>query len=72
MERAEEIAARSGYKRIAVIAGVGTRGYYRKLGYALQETFMVKQIFSRSVVLVVEVCALLASICLSYVLMFAL
>ena len=31
--RAEEIAKLNGYTKIAVIAGVGVREYYRKLGY---------------------------------------
>ena len=42
MERAEEIARESRYKKIAVISGVGVRGYYRKLGYELEGTYMVK------------------------------
>ncbi|MEY4723367.1 MAG: hypothetical protein RLZZ324_880 [Candidatus Parcubacteria bacterium] len=42
MTRAEDIARRAGYGRIAVISGVGVRGYYRKLGYRLQGTYMVK------------------------------
>jgi hypothetical protein len=29
----EEIAIKNGYTKIAVIAGVGVREYYRKLGY---------------------------------------
>lgn len=33
--RAERIARENGYKRIAVISGVGVRGYYRKRGYHL-------------------------------------
>jgi ELP3 family radical SAM enzyme/protein acetyltransferase len=33
IERAEQIAKSNGYKQIAVIAGVGAREYYRKLGY---------------------------------------
>lgn len=40
--RAEEIACQAGYRRIAVISGVGVRGYYRKLGYRLRGTYMVK------------------------------
>lgn len=32
--RAEEIAKLNGYKKIGVIAGVGVREYYRKLGYS--------------------------------------
>ena len=33
---------KSGFKKIAVIAGVGTREYYRKLGYQLENTYMIK------------------------------
>lgn len=33
--RAEEIAISNGYKKIAVIAGVGVREYYRKCGYTI-------------------------------------
>ena len=44
MDRAEAIASASGFRRMAVIAGVGARGYYRKLGYELESEggFMVK------------------------------
>ncbi|MFH1423738.1 MAG: hypothetical protein ABIG29_02180, partial [Candidatus Nealsonbacteria bacterium] len=34
-------------KKIAVISGVGVRGYYRKLGYFLEDTYMVKNLASR-------------------------
>jgi len=27
-----------------VISGVGVRGYYRKLGYRLEDTYMMKEI----------------------------
>ena len=33
-----------GLKKIAVISGIGVRGYYRKLGYRLQDTYLVKKI----------------------------
>jgi len=33
MREAERIAFENGYRDIAVIAGVGVRGYYRKIGY---------------------------------------
>ena len=33
MADAEWRAARAGYRRIAVISGVGARDYYRRLGY---------------------------------------
>ena len=44
MAKAEDIARAAGYKKIAVISGVGVRGYYRKLGYRLQGTYMVKKL----------------------------
>lgn len=31
-------------KKIAVISGVGVRGYYRKLGYKLNSTYMIKKL----------------------------
>ena len=44
MRRAEEIAIKNGYNKIAVISGVGVRGYYRRFGYKLNGTYMVKKI----------------------------
>jgi len=42
MNQAEKIARTKGFKKMAVIAGVGVRGYYRKLGYRLDNSYMVK------------------------------
>ena len=43
MGEAERIAREEfGLRRMAVIAGVGVREYYRKLGYSLEETYLVK------------------------------
>ncbi len=44
MNEAEKIAKEAGYKKIAVIAGIGTREYYRKKGYKLVGTYMVKML----------------------------
>ncbi|XP_049627067.1 elongator complex protein 3 [Suncus etruscus] len=45
MEEAERIARdEHGSGKIAVISGVGTRNYYRKLGYRLQGPYMVKML----------------------------
>lgn len=38
MHQAEQRARSAGYGRLAVIAALGTRGYYRKLGYRLSES----------------------------------
>ncbi|MFH1030594.1 MAG: tRNA uridine(34) 5-carboxymethylaminomethyl modification radical SAM/GNAT enzyme Elp3 [bacterium] len=48
IKKAEEIARKNGYKKIAVISGVGVRGYYRKLGYRLEGTYMVKDLKLKS------------------------
>jgi elongator complex protein 3 len=42
MKQAETIARLAGYRRLAVISGVGVRNYYRKLGYRLAKTYLVK------------------------------
>lgn len=42
IKKAEIIAKKNGYKKIAIISGVGVREYYRKLGYKLKQTYMVK------------------------------
>jgi elongator complex protein 3 len=44
MQEAEKISRKNGFKKIAVIAGVGVRGYYRKLGYRLENSYMVKNL----------------------------
>ena len=42
--KAEEIAVDNGYGKMAIISGTGVREYYRKLGYSLVDTYMIKYI----------------------------
>lgn len=44
MVKAEEIARERGYGKMAVISAIGTREYYRKLGYELEGSYMVKML----------------------------
>ena len=45
IEEAERMVKKEfGLHRIAVISGIGARNYYRKLGYKLKDTYMVKEI----------------------------
>lgn len=45
MATAEKIAKAAGWSKVAVIAGIGTREYYKnKCGYRLEGTYMVKDI----------------------------
>tara|TARA_Y100000817_G_scaffold304787_1_gene288165 strand:+ start:852 stop:2663 length:1812 start_codon:yes stop_codon:yes gene_type:complete len=42
IKEAERIAWDYGYSEMAIISAVGTRNYYRKFGYELRDTYMVK------------------------------
>lgn len=44
MAKAEQIAGERGYKRVAVISAIGTREYYKNLGYELRGSYMVKDL----------------------------
>lgn len=44
MKEAEDLSKSLGIARIAVISGVGVREYYRKLGYELSGSYMVKNL----------------------------
>ncbi len=48
LAEAERIAREEfGRQRLVVIAGVGVREYYRRFGYRLEETYMIKTVHSR-------------------------
>jgi elongator complex protein 3 len=44
IEQAEAIVRSKRIEKLAVISGVGVRDYYRKWGYELENTYMVKNI----------------------------
>jgi elongator complex protein 3 len=44
LQRAEEIARDAEYDKVAIISGVGVREYYRRRGYHLEDTYMVKDL----------------------------
>ena len=44
MQKAEEIARKNKYNKVAVISGVGVRQYYKKLGYNLNGDYMIKKL----------------------------
>lgn len=44
MKAAEKIVKELGIKKLAVISGIGAREYYRKLGYVLEDNYMVKNL----------------------------
>lgn len=44
MDEAEMFAKKHGFKKMAVISGIGTREYYKKKGYEREGTYMVKKL----------------------------
>ena len=44
MNEAERLSKKANFKKIAVIAAIGTRAYYKKLGYNLEGTYMTKSL----------------------------
>lgn len=52
MDTAERLAAGRGWERIAVIAGIGVRNYYRRLGYELrgEGQYLIKELEAREFV----------------------
>ena len=44
VEEAEKIAIKNGIHKMAIISGTGVRNYYRKLGYHLEDTYMIKNL----------------------------
>jgi len=53
LQEAEDIARENGFKKIAVIAGVGVRDYYRKKGYKDGEYYLIKDIRQNSIELLI-------------------
>jgi elongator complex protein 3 len=41
---AEQISRHSAYRKLSIIAGVGVRAYYRRLGYEDEGTYVVKSL----------------------------
>ncbi|CDR93908.1 histone acetyltransferase, ELP3 family protein, putative [Babesia bigemina] len=46
---AEILAGAKGFRKMAVIAGIGTREYYAKHGYEVEDTFMTKMLDHESI-----------------------
>lgn len=44
LEKAEEIAKKNGFKKMAIISGIGVREYYKRFGYRLEGVYMVKEL----------------------------
>jgi elongator complex protein 3 len=43
LRQAEEMALDNGYRKIAVMSGIGVRDYYARFGYRREGPFMVKK-----------------------------
>lgn len=47
LKMAEQISYKNKYYKIAIISGIGVRKYYKKLGYNLSNTYMIKLLSNR-------------------------
>jgi ELP3 family radical SAM enzyme/protein acetyltransferase len=59
---AEEIAVHHGYEQMAVISGIGVRGYYQKNGYERKGSYMMKSLAKGKVSMLIACAILLALI----------
>lgn len=50
LRMAEECAIARGFTKMAIISGIGVRGYYMKQGYSLEGSYMVKQLSASAVI----------------------
>lgn len=44
LQIAENISSKAGYEQMAIISGIGVRDYYRKRGYELRGSYMMKRL----------------------------
>ncbi|HUK93045.1 MAG TPA: tRNA uridine(34) 5-carboxymethylaminomethyl modification radical SAM/GNAT enzyme Elp3, partial [Methanomicrobiales archaeon] len=44
LRRAEDISRSGGFRRVAILSGIGVRPYYRERGYTRQGPYMVKEL----------------------------
>ena len=66
LKLAEKIAINNGFKKMSIISGVGTRNYYRKFGYELENGYMSKVLISHNYIMYI-----LGILCLIFSLVFA-
>jgi elongator complex protein 3 len=48
LARAEDIACNAGYRRLAIMSGIGVRPYYRRQGYERKGPYMAKELTGRN------------------------
>lgn len=67
LNKAEEICLDRSVYNIAIISGVGVRGFYKKKGYTLKNNYMIKNLkkiewFDLDTILTLSICLLIVSI----------
>lgn len=56
LKKAEDIARKYNYKQISVISAIGTKNYYRKKGYTIENLYQIKILQESSINIVVICC----------------
>lgn len=67
LSMAESMAYNNDYEKMAIISGVGVRDYYRKRGYELRGTYMVKELTNSQSKPTLANCLLIAFLALIYI-----
>ena len=63
LRKAEVVARRNGYSKIAAISGIGVTNYYKKFGYTEQGNFYIKNLYTFSFIQMMSVGLLLMIVC---------
>jgi len=71
LEIAEKIAVKAAYEKMAIIAGVGVRDYYRKFGYELSDTYMVKELDASGIHNTINVCLTIGFVAMVLLVLFS-
>ncbi len=67
MRKAERISYNNSFDKVAVISGIGVRDYYRRLGYKLENTFMIKNVNKNVNCILIAVINILFNLILYYI-----
>ena len=65
--KAEQIAINNNYNKIAIISGIGVRKYYEKLGYYLDNNYMMKNFENNKINYKLILLIIIINICIYFI-----
>jgi ELP3 family radical SAM enzyme/protein acetyltransferase len=67
---AEKMAIGASYDQMAIIAGVGVRDYYKKFGYELRDTYMIKKLDASNIFNTITMCLTIGFVAIVFLVLF--